>query len=166
MNEPKIITPLRVEQVDENDWVTLKDFRYYSAVLGRELVVPEGFVTDFASVPRLPFVYFLTGGVAVRAAVVHDYLYRSRSAPRAQADAVFLEVMKLTGQPWWRRRLMWLGVRAFGRAPYNQEHNPVHSGVGNVAANDLPVVPPTPAPAAIESAKDPGAPHSQLESKG
>lgn len=164
--EPKILTPLRVEPVDENDWMTCGEFRYYSAVLDRVIVVPDRFVTDFASVPRLPVVYLATGGVAVRASVLHDYLYRSHTATRAEADAVFLEAMKLTGIPWWRRNLMWLGVRAFGGKPYAVERNPATSGVGNVAANDINIDPPAPAPAAIESAKNPAAPHEQPESGG
>lgn len=94
---------------------------YYSEHLGRELTVPKGFITDFASVPRLPVAYLLAGGEADKPAVIHDYLYFSHEVPRADADAVLEEAMAVTGQPWWRRKLMWAGVRLFGAKPYDDD---------------------------------------------
>lgn len=91
---------------------------YWSDLLKRLVIVPKGFVTDFASVPRLPVAYLLAGGEANEAAIVHDYLYHSHEVARDVADAVFEEAMAVTGQPWWRRKLMWAGVRLFGAAPY------------------------------------------------
>lgn len=156
--KPEFLTPLRVEQITETDWRVTADFLYASAALDREVVVPAGFVTDFASVPRLPVVYLAAGGVAVRPAVLHDYLYRSGTAPKAQADAVFLEAMELVGVSWWRRRLMWAGVAVFGGSSY-RAINPVNSGEGNVAAHELRVSPPTPSPEAIASAAEPPLDH-------
>lgn len=90
---------------------------YISSIAG-EIVVPEGFKTDFASVPRIPVAYLLTGDTANAAAVVHDYLYSTKKLPRRIADAVFLEAMAVSGVPWWRRRMMHLAVRAFGWRAY------------------------------------------------
>jgi hypothetical protein len=45
--------------------------------------------------------------------VLHDDLYAKR-AERSFADRVFLEAMEAEGVPWWRRRLMYAAVRAFG----------------------------------------------------
>lgn len=96
-------------------WVLTEDLSYRSAFLGETIVVPKGFVTDFASVPRLPIVFWLTGDCAHDAAVVHDYLYQTHlSETRARADRTFLEAMKITGVPAWRRLDMYLGVRAGG----------------------------------------------------
>lgn len=113
------LTELRIVNVDDaNDKLT-RSLVFESDVLKRKIKVPRGFVTDYASVPRLPVAYLLAGGEARKAAVVHDYLYRNQGlCTRAQADAVFEEAMRVTGQPWWRRKLMWLGVRTFGWGPY------------------------------------------------
>lgn len=115
----EFLSPLRVsENADDSGAVLLIDFRYYSERLGREIVVPAGFETDYASVPRLPFAYSLFGGVAKWAAVIHDYLYRTATASRADADAVFLEAMEASAVGSWRRYPMWAGVRLFGWTAY------------------------------------------------
>lgn len=107
---------------DENDRLD-KPLVFYSGALDREITVPAGFITDYASVPRLPFAYWLAGGTARKAAVVHDFLYRqggtlSPPVSRQQADAAFLEAMEVSGQPWLRRTAMWAAVRAFGWTAY------------------------------------------------
>lgn len=112
------MTELVTRTVDDGHEQLTVPLVFASSVLGREICVPVGFVTDLASVPRLPFVYVLTGGTAKKAAVVHDYLYREQCCTRREADAVFSEAMKASGQPWWRRTLMWAGVRLFGWVPY------------------------------------------------
>lgn len=112
-------TALRTEYVDDcNDRLTAP-LVFYSESLDREFTMPEGFVTDYASVPRLPFAYWLAGGLARKAAVVHDWLYRHGGCTRAEADAVFLEAMAATGQPWFRRSAMWAAVRTFGWTAYD-----------------------------------------------
>ena len=153
--KPEFINSLFVEQITDTEWRLVNDFVYASAVLDRLTIVPAGFVTDFASVPRLPFVYWLTAGVAVRAAVIHDYLYRSGSASRKDADKVFAEAMEVTGQAAWRRGLMYAGLRLFGWTAYKS--NPVRSEEGTATAAGI--VAPEPAVAAIVSAETPDAPH-------
>lgn len=114
-------TSLDTRELSDNRFVLLAPLVYSSVLLGRDITVPAGFVTDFASVPRLPVAYLLAGGEANEAAVVHDYLYHSHDVPRPTADAVFEEAMATTGQPWWRRKLMWAGVRLFGGTPYDED---------------------------------------------
>lgn len=85
------------------------------------MAAPTGFVTDFASIPRLPFVYWLLGGRASKAAVIHDLLYRKGiGVTRAQADEVLIEAMEVTGQAKWRQRLVWRGLRIGGGSSYQQ----------------------------------------------
>lgn len=125
------MSPLIVEQISESDWRLYRPFMYDSEHLDRSIVIPDGFVTDFASVPRLPVAYLLFGNTTVKPAVIHDYLYRSRSVPRAAADAVFKEAARLTGQPAWRVQTMYAAVRVFGGGAYDGGGNPVDSGFGN-----------------------------------
>lgn len=116
----QFLTPLRVEDVDDNSadgrgtWKLLLDLGYASDLLARTIVVPAGFVTDFASVPRIPVAFLLCGDVGHKAAVVHDFLYTARNCDRKAADDVLAEAMAVCGVPAWRRGLMWAGVRIGG----------------------------------------------------
>lgn len=113
----KFLTKLGLEKseiADNGEWTVASPFRYYSEILKREIYVPAGFATDLASVPRLPLVYLLTGDSASEAAVIHDFLYFTHSVPRILADAIFREASAASRVPWWKRNLMWAGVRVFG----------------------------------------------------
>jgi len=87
------------------------DLKYYSSLLRRTITVPVGFETDFASIPRLPFAYALLGSTATASAVIHDYLVGRSEVPWIKAAQVFLEAMEVEGISWWRRRMMYLGLR-------------------------------------------------------
>lgn len=118
----KFLTPLKLEaaavQNDDGQWMVAEPLIYQSDVAGQTFTVPAGFLTDLASVPRLPFAYWLTGGTANAAAVVHDYLYSTRKVSRKVADDVLAEASAVTGVPAWRRGLMWAAVRLFGWGPW------------------------------------------------
>ena len=123
----QFLTKLQVEQINEDDWQLLSSLKYYSLILDRELVVPMGFVTDFASVPRLPIIYWFTGGKANAPAVLHDWFYRTgtESVSRAQADAVLKEAMEARGYWYASSWMMYLGVRVGGYWSY--ETRSIHS---------------------------------------
>lgn len=97
-------------------WTVREPFIYSSDHLRMHIIVPAGFQTDLASVPRLPVVYLLTGATGNEAAVVHDWLYSTQPCARADADEVFYEACIVAGMPRWRAWLMWAGVRAGGRS--------------------------------------------------
>jgi hypothetical protein len=106
---------------DEGKWILVQDLLYVSDVAKRMFTVPAGFQTDLASVPRLPLVFLLAGDCAREAAVVHDYLYSTHQVDRATADAVLREASAVTGVPWWRRQLMYAGVRMGGASHWDPE---------------------------------------------
>ena len=111
MIHPAFLSPLEVEVLDEELFRLVRPFKYQSAILGALLVIPEGFVTDLASIPRLPFVYWLYGGRARKAAVPHDFLYQVHPCDKATADWVFLEAMTLLPDlPALARQAMYRGV--------------------------------------------------------
>lgn len=99
----------------DGPWVLVESIFYYSALYDTVFIVPSGFTTDFASVPRLPLAYLLTGDTVHAPAVVHDWLIRFKKVPRVDADRIFLEAMKADGVPWWRRTLMYIAVSAYSR---------------------------------------------------
>lgn len=77
-------------------------------------VVPVGFKTDLASIPR-PFRNTINvNGKSRRAAVLHDYLYSGRCVARVDADRLFLDAMAADGVGWVTRRAMYAAVRAAG----------------------------------------------------
>ena len=98
---------------------TLREPIYY-----RELVVPVGFKSDGASVPRFFWrLVFPPGDVlALRAAFLHDWIYRThpKGWDRKKADALFRDVLIADGVPKWRARLAWLGVRIGGGAAWKE----------------------------------------------
>lgn len=124
----KFLTLLDVRLLDDTQadgrglWQLDQPLAYRSDVAGRVLIVPAGFETDFASVPRIPIAYWLTGDTAHPAAVVHDWLYSTREFPREKADAILLEAMAADGVPAWRRYAMYLAVRVFGGTHFGPKY--------------------------------------------
>lgn len=110
---------------DDGQWILTAPLVYVSDVAGITITVPAGFQTDLASVPRLPLVFLLAGDCAREAAVVHDFLYTSHLVDRATADAVLREASAATGVPWWRRTLMYWGVRIGGARHWGPAPAPV-----------------------------------------
>lgn len=96
---------------------------YYISRDGREFRIPAGFDTDLASVPRLvPGVVrvFFRGELKTAwAAILHDRLYQTREVTRMQADALFFEALRFTGETRFGAWCMWLGVRAGGWYAWN-----------------------------------------------
>ena len=68
-----------------------QDLVYQSRWFGKDFKTKSGFVTDFASVPRLPIIYMLLGGRGKRPATTHDDNYAKQDIPKRQCDLVFLE---------------------------------------------------------------------------
>jgi len=116
----KFLTDLDVTLLDDSanngrgSWRVDKPLEYASDVAGQTIAVPEMFITDFSSVPRLPVAYLLAGDRAHKASVVHDYLYRTGMLPRDLSDRVFREAACVSGAPWWCCVLLYLGVRVGG----------------------------------------------------
>jgi hypothetical protein len=116
---PAFLSPVEVEILDDELFRVVRPVRFQSAVFPAIIVVPEGFVTDLSSVPRLPIVYWLYGGRARKAAVPHDFLYQTHICPKAIADGVFLEAMGLIPDlPAWARAAMHKGVVLGGQSAY------------------------------------------------
>ncbi|BCF96655.1 hypothetical protein PPGU19_012240 [Paraburkholderia sp. PGU19] len=120
----KFLTSLVMENatgMDDGRWRLTAPLIYDSDVAGKVIVVPTGFITDLASVPRVPIAYMLAGGTSNEASVVHDYLYTSHIVDRETADAVLREASAVTGVPAWRRTIMWAAVRAFGGSHWDEK---------------------------------------------
>lgn len=107
----------RLHTVDDGrgQWRLTRPLQYASRRYGQIITADAGFITDYSSVPRLPFIFAATGDTGHKAAVIHDYLYR-HGAPqwaRKQADLIFKDAL-LETEPRWRAWSMYAGVRALG----------------------------------------------------
>mgnify|MGYP001206222236 CR=1 FL=1 len=58
------------------------------------VTVPFGFVTDFASIPRVFWSVLPPDGTYAYAAVVHDYLYWTQTRPKKEADQILKMAME------------------------------------------------------------------------
>ncbi len=118
--DPRFDDPLVLTYIDGHNWRVDGAFDYHSDVRpGWVINVPDGFITDFASVPRALWGLYSPTGTYGKAAVVHDYLYRTYGlATKAEADAVFLEAMEYLGTGWWTRHTLYQAVHWFGRQSY------------------------------------------------
>lgn len=114
---PLVVSPLP----DGRRWRLVFQFRYHIGKRWSEnvIIVPVGFVTDFASIPWLFWAFLPSWGKYGKAAVIHDFLYQSHNYPemshsRKEADDIFYEAMLVEGTKHWKARVMYIGVRLFG----------------------------------------------------
>ena len=126
----RFVTTLKTDQTDRRTYKLLDDL-----VLAdddqRTIVVPTGFVTDFASIQVLHnaflFVLFaLVSGYGNYSATVHDFLYSEGQVSRKEADAVLYRALRAEGVARWRAYLFWLGVRIGGAKHFTK--TPTRSG--------------------------------------
>jgi len=97
---------------------------------GWTLVVPRGFLTDLASIPRVLWWLIAPSELSIAAPIVHDWLYEAGGRIRAShvgypawgveqrfarsdADAFLYDLAAQAGVWWWRRWLAYKAVRWF-----------------------------------------------------
>lgn len=104
-------TPAKLAQPN---WVLLEPLEYLAST-GERYVVPASFVTDLASVPRMPVIYAAFGnrGQSVRPAVLHDWLCRHKVVQRPTADRLFYQAMLDEGMPETDAMSMYWAVRSY-----------------------------------------------------
>jgi hypothetical protein len=107
---------LDARAIGDDEWLLLAEFKAkltHDDGVEEWVIAPYGFLTDLASVPRLPVVYLLFANRARRAAVIHDFLVRS-GRNRDFADEVFFVAMGVKqgdDEGEFHRFSMFLGVR-------------------------------------------------------
>ncbi len=101
--------------VDGRTWKLHESFTYHigSKYSRDKVIVPKGFITDFASTPWFLWAWIPSWGKYGKAAVVHDRLYHTHEVSRTMADLIFYEAMIVGGTPKWKAWLMYQGVHLF-----------------------------------------------------
>jgi hypothetical protein len=124
------IRPVPVKPfADGKDWVVLDEVRYRIGNTNDIIVVPAGFVTDFASVPRSFWAVYSPFGQYQWAAVVHDYLYWTQQCSREQADRLMRLAMDESGVTPWTREAIYRSVRLGGQSAWDDNAAAKASGV-------------------------------------
>lgn len=102
------------------------DQPYSVTVDDHHIRIPAGFEFDLASVPRPLWCLIAPFELSIAAPLVHDFLYQNAGElpegavepyvtyTRAEADRLFLELMRREGVPVCRRLLAYAAVRLFG----------------------------------------------------
>lgn len=121
------LSKLVVEQVEDTSgegrgtWKLVSPLIYQSDIANQVFTVPVGFVTDFASVPRIPLVFDWLGDRGNLAATLHDWLY---TAPhpiddRGLADDILHEALLVQGVGDLEAEATWAGVRIWGASHWD-----------------------------------------------
>lgn len=116
--------PLIVKYLDGKRWELVEEFSYHVGIKSSPeiITVPKGFITDFASIPRL--FWRVIGHPAEKygkAAVIHDYLYSEQQTyTRKRSDEIFYEAMEVLKVPFWKRWAMYHSVRTWGWIPWHR----------------------------------------------
>ena len=84
--------------------------------------VPSGFVTDFASIPRIFWSVLPTDGAYAYAAVIHDYLYWHQGRSREESDLILKFAMQDFDVGATTVKLIHTAVNKFGGGAWNSNH--------------------------------------------
>lgn len=144
-------TPLKVEVLDNGkEYRILETFTYYKTNQKHiKIKVEKDFITDFASVPRIFWIFYPPFGTYTKPAVLHDRLceaflrketwndvldkeiptanshveylnLKNEKITRKQADTIFLESMKAINVNVFTRMILYISVRIYAIIRYGK----------------------------------------------
>ena len=96
-----------------NNIILLAPLAYWCPRSKQEYVVPCGFISDFASIPRVfwPLVGHPADHKWREQSVLHDYLCRSGIIPRKLADQIWYDTLRDAGMGYIMAQTLYLAVR-------------------------------------------------------
>lgn len=117
------------------NFVCVKIYRYgempeltenlvYELDENRIFIVPKGFKTDFASIPRIFWAIITPLGKHTLPAVLHDFLYTEgykMGISRKEADKIFYNAMIVSFVNRFTANIMWACVRLFAKNHYKDK---------------------------------------------
>jgi hypothetical protein len=117
--------PCQVELVGLWKFKLLKEFEYhrfqYPAKDEKDIIkVPVGFITDFATIPRIFWPIVSPLDSYAKASVIHDYLYYTGMFSKAEADLIFKECMEVLNVEKWKIFCIYNAVKYFGFIAWNK----------------------------------------------
>lgn len=120
---PHYLTKLAVQALgDGKHWMLLQPLIVMVPGYG-VIEVEEGFVFDFASIPRIArWLYQPATGRHRASACVHDWIYETAKFPRTDCDEIFRILNELDGVHFISNQLMFSAVRSGGWMVWNKRH--------------------------------------------
>ena len=114
---------------DGTHWELEAPFEYYTEIFDKKVYikVPKGFLTDFASIPKIFHSFISDKDKYNKASVIHDYLYYTAIFDRKTADKIFLEAMEVLNIHPVKRYIFYLSVRIFGILAWKKHRKQNHS---------------------------------------
>jgi hypothetical protein len=107
------VSKLQIQESGFTQWELISPVRYQGKY--QQFLIQSGYVTDFATIPRILRWLINTYGPYTKAAILHDWLLTdlipARSVTSYDADHMFKRVMREEGVSFPLRWLMWAGVR-------------------------------------------------------
>lgn len=116
---------------NENEWVVIREYIFWSSRLQSPIVVPRWFITDLASIPPA-----FRGLISVNerhrlASLPHDVGYRmishkNTTITRKKWDLVLRDFCRQQGVSWFKARMMYFAVRLGGWTITKIEKQPMY----------------------------------------
>jgi hypothetical protein len=117
---------------DHGQWVLLTGLTYTIGKSYAVISIPEGFVTDYASIPRAIWSFASPHDVYSEPSIVHDYLYWTQSCTRLQADNIFLIAMKEAEVDSKTAWAVYRGVRGGGQSSWDSNADEYKAGLPRI----------------------------------
>lgn len=117
--------PLWIEKQEDRKWKLIRDLAFYSVKYQGWFVVPSGFITDFATIPRILWRLYPPVGNYDAAAVLHDAGYAKRCltiegvrqhTTKEVSDNLFLEALLSLKVNRLTAEFMYRAVKTFGKS--------------------------------------------------
>ena len=90
----------------------LQDLIYHTDCKSR-YIVPRGFKTDLASIPKFLWNIYPPHGLYLSASILHDYFCENNWMSRKDGDKLFLEAMSHSNVSKFTRMVIYYAVRLF-----------------------------------------------------
>ena len=104
---------IKLQPLRNHKFKLLEDLKY------KDLIIPKGFTTDGASIPRIFWCLFPPNRTDyLPCAIVHDYLCDLENYKKA--DQYFIECMEELKIPKLTRKLFYYAVRIYHKTKYKQ----------------------------------------------
>ena len=118
----KYLSALHLAPLDNGrDWRVTQPFGF-EVEEGDEIWVSKDTITDLTSTPRILWRLAPPAtGRQRKGAVIHDYLYRTQHRTRKKSDQIYLACMQIDKVSWWKRKMIYHGLRLFGWYVWRQK---------------------------------------------
>lgn len=130
------VSPLRVGRFRDPMYFLLSPISWIPSLNEpqslKPVTVPTGFVTDFASIPRIFWSALRPDGEYAFAAVIHDYLYWIQDRSRDEADAILRLAMQDLKVESLTVNAIYEAVHLFGGSAWDEDAALRKSGEGRI----------------------------------